>query len=301
MTPDTFRRLALSLPEASEGRHGGHADFRVGGKKVFASLDAQETHGNLRVEPGRLAALSARWPSVFAAHNGAWGAQGWTRIALAALDDAGAAPERAETIEALWVSWRIAAPPALAHLHAAGGPRLRRAWPEEIDLILALDDDACAVYGERGLDVALSHDHPFVQAERARWLAGAAEGRVRFCELDGAGGAPPVGFVACDTVDGLPYLDQLSVRRAHMQRGLGAYMLHAAQAWAAPAGELWLTTYAHLPWNAPFYARHGFAIVPEAACGPEVRAILAGQRACLPDPAERVAMRSLSTRSRSRR
>ena len=34
MTPNQFRRLALALPDATEGAHGGHPDFRVGGKSV---------------------------------------------------------------------------------------------------------------------------------------------------------------------------------------------------------------------------------------------------------------------------
>ena len=37
MTPDSFRKLALTLPEALEVGHMGHPDFRVGGK-IFATL-----------------------------------------------------------------------------------------------------------------------------------------------------------------------------------------------------------------------------------------------------------------------
>ena len=37
MTPAAFARIALSLDGAGEGAHGGHADFRAGGK-VFATL-----------------------------------------------------------------------------------------------------------------------------------------------------------------------------------------------------------------------------------------------------------------------
>ncbi len=53
---------------------------------------------------------------------------------------------------------------------------------------------------------------------------------------------------------------------------------------------LWLTTYAHLPWNGPFYERHGFVVMRDNDCGPELRAILDEQRAVLPDPKKRVAM-----------
>lgn len=290
MTADDFRRLALALPDAAEGSHVGHADFRVK-SKIFAGLNAEETQGNLKLEPGRQAALVALRPGVFTPHNGAWGRQGWTRIDLA-----GAEP--ADVREALWISWRLVAPPALAALHPEGGPRLRLGSPAEIELVLELDDDACSVYAGLDMDVLLSHDHPFVLAERARWSAAAAAGRLWLCEVDAAPG--PVGFVSCDVVDERPYLDQISVRRAHMQCGLGAHMLRHAQAWARPAGALWLTTYAHIPWNAPFYARHGFAVVPEAECGPELRAILESQRACLPAPEQRVAMRWTPGRGRKR-
>jgi len=37
MTPDDFRRIALSLEGAEEGSHMGSADFRVGGR-IFATL-----------------------------------------------------------------------------------------------------------------------------------------------------------------------------------------------------------------------------------------------------------------------
>lgn len=47
--------------------------------------------------------------------------------------------------------------------------------------------------------------------------------------------------------------------------------------------EMWLTTYAHLAWNAPFYQRFGFETMADAACGPEIREVLAAQRAVLPE------------------
>ncbi len=40
--PD-FRRAALSLPEATEGAHMGHPDFRVR-NKIFASLGVPDAH-----------------------------------------------------------------------------------------------------------------------------------------------------------------------------------------------------------------------------------------------------------------
>ena len=37
MTANEFRRLALSLPDATEAAHMGHPDFRVA-RKIFATL-----------------------------------------------------------------------------------------------------------------------------------------------------------------------------------------------------------------------------------------------------------------------
>lgn len=41
MTPDEFRRLALSMPQAVESAHMDHPDFRVG-KKIFATLGVSQ-------------------------------------------------------------------------------------------------------------------------------------------------------------------------------------------------------------------------------------------------------------------
>jgi GNAT superfamily N-acetyltransferase len=164
----------------------------------------------------------------------------------------------------------------------------RRAVPDDIRTVVDIDDDACALDASVGLVFAFTNAHPYAVAERARWAAAIAAGRV---ELAVAGDAP-VGFAACAFVDGEPFLDQLSVRCAWMQRGIGARLLAGAIAWAGPhpSGRLWLTTYAHLRWNRPFYERHGFVVRDEAACGPELRQELAREREALPRPDQRVAM-----------
>ncbi len=41
MTPAGFRKLALKLPEATEGSHFGNADFRVA-NKIFAALSYEK-------------------------------------------------------------------------------------------------------------------------------------------------------------------------------------------------------------------------------------------------------------------
>jgi len=283
-TADDFRALALALPETVPGFHMGHADFRVRGK-IFATLDAAETEGNVKLEPGRREALARAFPGALTPNSGAWGVQGWTRIPLAT------AP-RSLLHEALHASFRLVAPAALTRgwpdvpTTPAVGFRVGRA--DELPAVLALDEDASLTYESFGLVIVLDREHPFSVDEERRWGADLQAGRLIIACLDGDDRA---GFISFHLVDGVPYLDQLSVRRVHGRQGVGRRLLRRAQIWAAPYGELWLTTYAGLPFNEYFYAANGFEVVPEAECGPGIRGFLESQRAALPAPERRIAMR----------
>ncbi|MGY1745505.1 GNAT family N-acetyltransferase [Blastococcus sp. SYSU D00695] len=92
-------------------------------------------------------------------------------------------------------------------------------------------------------------------------------------------GRPPRGLAVLSRLDGDVHLDQLSVHPAAMRRGLGAALLTAAldQAREAGARRLTLTTYADVPWNAPWYARHGF--VPATEVGPGLAAVVRAEAA----------------------
>lgn len=164
--------------------------------------------------------------------------------------------------------------------------RIRAAQSHELTTLIAIDDDASSLYDVAGLNISLDSDHPFVLAEAARWKEAIQLGlaHVAVDNLD-----QPLGFIALGFVDGEPYLDQLAVRRAHMQRGIGSALLRHAISWSGE-WSLWLTTYSHLSWNAPYYEKHGFSVVPEDLCGPELRGILDAQRSALPEPDKRIAM-----------
>jgi GNAT superfamily N-acetyltransferase len=176
-----------------------------------------------------------------------------------------------------------------APAHDASPFFVRPGRPEEIAIALGIDADACEAFKELSpeLDVALSSDHPFVVAEVAAWREAARHGRLLFaCTPDRV----PVGFAVLGLADGRPHLVQISVRRAFMGRGVGRALVTRAKRWSVRAGELWLTTYAGVPWNQPWYERLGFVATPEAGCGPELRAALDAERAALPRARPRVAM-----------
>jgi len=166
---------------------------------------------------------------------------------------------------------------------------IRAGVAADLPTLVALDDDACGLYAEAGLRLDLPSDHPFAVAERASWRRSLEHGW-SFLAVDDA--RAPVGFAACELVDGAPYLDQLSVRRASMRQGIGRALLARAITWARVHGDcLWLNTYDHLPWNRPFYEREGFVVATSAEWSPGMSAIVADQRRVLPAPDLRVVMR----------
>ena len=86
MTPAAFRKLALSLDGAIEGAHGGHADFRAGGK-VFATLGYPDKDwGMVKLNPEQQQMLVAAEPAMFVPIKGTWGLRGATSVRLAEVD-----------------------------------------------------------------------------------------------------------------------------------------------------------------------------------------------------------------------
>jgi len=108
MTPNDFRRLALSFPEAEERAHMDHPDFRVAGK-IFATLGYPEDGwAMVKLTPIEQEMLIKAQPTVFNPCTGAWGRRGATSVRLKAA--------RKPTLRrALEAAWRLAAPKTLTH------------------------------------------------------------------------------------------------------------------------------------------------------------------------------------------
>lgn len=105
MTPDEFRKAALSLPEATEGAHMGHPDFRVRGK-IFATLWADGVWGMVKLTPAHQAVYVGSEPGAFEAVNGAWGRRGATKVRLASAS-------KRSVAAALAAAWENVAPKRL--------------------------------------------------------------------------------------------------------------------------------------------------------------------------------------------
>jgi hypothetical protein len=106
MTPDDFRRLALSQPGAVESFRRGRSDFRVW-RKSFAGLDCPAASvATIQLTPEQQAMLMHAAPSTFVPVPGGWGRLGATNVVLAHAKEA--------IVEsALILAWRNAAPKSL--------------------------------------------------------------------------------------------------------------------------------------------------------------------------------------------
>ena len=127
---------------------------------------------------------------------------------------------------------------------------VRSARPEELDQLLAIERASDELFATVG----------FHLTPGPATLAALGQARQLLVVGD-----PPVGFARIEEVDGLAHLEQLSVHPDRARQGLGRTLLEAACAWAAEASyrAITLSTFAEVPWNAPFYASAGFApLVP---------------------------------------
>jgi len=93
-------------------------------------------------------------------------------------------------------------------------------------------------------------------------------------------GDRPVGFLAAERFGPELHVWELSVCEEWQGRGIGRRLLAEACAWVGTAGltAATLTTFRDVPWNAPFYAKVGFAILEGDEIGERLANTLAYER-----------------------
>jgi L-ascorbate metabolism protein UlaG (beta-lactamase superfamily) len=159
------------------------------------------------------------------------------------------------------------------------------ARPRDIQALAAIERAAATLLAGHAPESALNDT-----TDEATFLEARTHGRLWVALIDDV----PVGFALVEMLDhGLPHLEEIDVLPEHGRRGIGTALVSAACAWASQAGhsELTLTTFRHLPWNEPFYARLGFREVPDDHLSPHLAAIVDDETARGFDPSRRVVMR----------
>lgn len=85
----------------------------------------------------------------------------------------------------------------------------------------------------------------------------------------------PAAYLIAHRVGGDLHVEQVSVHPRAARRQVGRSLLDYVAVYAAASGmgALTLTTFANVPWNAPYYARCGFRVLDDSELSPEMRVI----------------------------
>jgi GNAT superfamily N-acetyltransferase len=145
---------------------------------------------------------------------------------------------------------------------------IRLARPDEVPRLREIEDQAGTIFSGLGLiDEALDTSFPLDDLAR---LVGMGQVWVG-CLEDGL----PVGMVIASVREGAVYIEEMDVLPAHGSRGLGARLLACVCAWAQAQGHaaITLSTFRDVPWNGPFYRKHGFRDLQPGEWTPGMRAI----------------------------
>ena len=105
---DLFRKIALSLPEASEEPHFEKTSFRIK-KKIFATYNAKENRACVKLSAIDQDVFSTTNKSIIYPVDNKWGKQGWTLIDLKNVNES-------VFIDALTTAYCNVAPEKLAKL-----------------------------------------------------------------------------------------------------------------------------------------------------------------------------------------
>lgn len=130
---------------------------------------------------------------------------------------------------------------------------VRLARSEDLPFLAAIEDAGDTLFAERFGAL----DWPAASSGEER----AAEPGILLVAVDDDDTV--TGFSHVLDLDGHWYLEQIAVHPVHGRKGIGATLLHATHAELARRGgrEVTLVTYADVPWNAPFYAHHGYQVL----------------------------------------
>ena len=139
------------------------------------------------------------------------------------------------------------------------GYTIETATAGHVPLLAAIEVAAAGIFPSGSIPDHIRSD--FTPVDK---LHEAVQDGLLWAALDQAGN--PVGYAYVRLVDHAALLAQIDVHPDHMRKGIGAALLGqvAEDLRQRKTPALYLTTFTHVPWNAPFYARLGFTALDDA-------------------------------------
>ncbi len=162
---------------------------------------------------------------------------------------------------------------------------IRLATPADVPHLPEIERRAARIFVDHGfsdddiLHVLSVEEHAEAQRIGQLWVA---------ADLSDS----PIAFIKVSLLDVGAHIDELDVDPDYHRQGIGAALIETVCSWAKSSGKgaVTLTTERDIPWNAPYYARLGFRIVPPGEQSPGLRAVFALEASHAPSAATRVAM-----------
>lgn len=155
------------------------------------------------------------------------------------------------------------------------GYTIERATAGHVPLLAAIEIAAAGIFPPGSIPDHIRSD--FTPVDK---LQEAVQNSLLWAALDHAGN--PVGYAYVRLIAHAALLAQIDVHPGHMRKGIGAALIgHVASGLRqrkTPA--LYLTTFSHVPWNAPFYARLGFTALDDAGMPRFLEDILEEEKRC---------------------
>jgi GNAT superfamily N-acetyltransferase len=146
--------------------------------------------------------------------------------------------------------------------------QIRAVGLDELPLLQDIERVAGRCFRDIGMP-EIADDEPLPLGELARYH------RAGLAWVAANDADTPVAYLIADRVDGNLHVEQVSVHPASARRGIGRSLLDhlADRATSEGAPALTLTTFTEVPWNAPYYARCGFRLLPDSEITPGLRQI----------------------------
>ncbi|MEU6766153.1 GNAT family N-acetyltransferase [Streptomyces sp. NPDC046853] len=172
------------------------------------------------------------------------------------------------------------------HMHMYTPPRIRPPTTTELPTLQDIERAAGEAFRPLGMTAVADDEPPAIDLlERFRtagraWVAADSDGT-------------PVAYLISEPVDTAEHIEQITVHPRAARNRIGQALIEhtAERARAAGRDALTLTTFADVPWNAPYYARIGFRVLGEDELTPGLREIRVHEAALGLDRWPRVAMR----------
>ncbi len=150
---------------------------------------------------------------------------------------------------------------------------IRLATADHVPLLAAIEIAAAGIFPPGSIP-----DHIRSDSTPIETLLEAVQGGLLWVALSGEG--EPVGYALMQLVEDAALLAQMDVHPDHMRQGIGSALVEQAVEHSRlfKKATLYLTTFTHVPWNAPFYAKLGFVAMNSADAPPFLKDILENEK-----------------------